>query len=366
MKKLFFSLLAVAAMASCSKSELADRPVSGDKVEIKASGLNIQTSAGRAPFEGAIAEDNKLLAYVLVSTKSKDYNPAANPTVLWNGYAAAGDNQMEFVGAAQYGFQTPCFFPTSGSDVYLRGFYPSTGWKVLNDVGNNYDYTIDGKTDVMAANEVTTNKAEALAGTYQTLEFNHLLTKLVIKVQAESAAAAAAPAEGGWGKITNIYLKSAAGAQIYPVVRVDATETNPAVYRVDEDGNRLESLPCYIIDEDGVFTDDVFAGIELTYPTEPAEGQEPEEFVAPSVAYSLIHPVTATEKHYTLFVETEGEPAGRAVDVTLEQAGSEDAFTDSTAGYAFSITVTFKATDIKAKATVTPWKQGGNTNVDFE
>ena len=53
MKKLFFSLLAVAAMASCSKSELAERPnIDGGDVEIlaKSTALSIST---RAPFEGS-------------------------------------------------------------------------------------------------------------------------------------------------------------------------------------------------------------------------------------------------------------------------------------------------------------------------
>ena len=51
MKKLFFSLLAVAAMASCSKSELAERPnIDGGDVEIlaKSTALSISTQIGRA------------------------------------------------------------------------------------------------------------------------------------------------------------------------------------------------------------------------------------------------------------------------------------------------------------------------------
>lgn len=74
MKKLFFSLLAVAAMASCSKSELAERPnIDGGDVEIlaKSTALSIST---RAPFEGSTIDATHNLVAKVWATKSKgDY-----------------------------------------------------------------------------------------------------------------------------------------------------------------------------------------------------------------------------------------------------------------------------------------------------
>ena len=362
MKKLFFSLLAVAAMASCSKSELADRP-DNTPVEIAVNGINV-TAQSRAPFEGSIASDNTLLAKVLVSKTTKSY------TTIWN----TADDQMLFSddNATQVGFQTtPAYFPTDGSDVYLIGFYPSTGWNnVANGVSsNNFDYVIDGKSDVMYAKEQKTNKAEAQAGTYPTLEFNHQLTQLVIKVQAENEAAAAATTAGGWGKITDISIVKANKKVIQPVLRVNATNGS-VTFRSEEnsDGEELElaSLPCYIVDEDGTFTDNVFTSIEMTYPTDANAAT----FEAPAVAYSLVRPVTTAnvvKDHYTLLVKTESEPNGREILVTLNTSDATPvAFESPTTGYAFNITLTFKATDIEAKATVTAWKQGGNTSVDIE
>ena len=53
MKKLIFSVLAVAAMASCSKSELVERPVVDGDVAIKlTSEVLTVKQAIKAPFEG--------------------------------------------------------------------------------------------------------------------------------------------------------------------------------------------------------------------------------------------------------------------------------------------------------------------------
>ena len=68
MKKLYVPVLALLTLASCSKSELANRPVvENDMVEIMATSkaLTIET---RAPFEGQIASNNTLTAVVLGST----------------------------------------------------------------------------------------------------------------------------------------------------------------------------------------------------------------------------------------------------------------------------------------------------------
>ena len=56
----------------------------------------------------------------------------------------------------------------------------------------------------------------------------------------------------------------------------------------------------------------------------------------------------------------------KTVDIDLKGENDTDAFTGNTAGYAFTVTLNFKATEIKATATVTDWKEGGETTVDVE
>ncbi|MDE6508552.1 MAG: fimbrillin family protein [Alistipes sp.] len=348
MKKLFFSLLAVAAMASCSKSELANRPnIDRDNVEIMAS--SVAKSITRTPYEGNIATDNELTARVLVSETAGDYSTLLNTDykMVFSDVASNANSQVGFA-------TTPCFFPADGGKVYLSGFHPYDGWTEIVTNGPNYFFAIDGKSDLMAAAEQATDKAEALAGTYPTLTFKHLLTKLVIKVQAEDDNAITS-----WGKITDMYLTKAASSAIRAWAQVKKSE-DTATFRADNDGNNLDKLACYSYDENNKPTDTEFSAIALTVPdTEAGE-------VAPAVAYSMIHPVTATEKHYTLVVKTEKHTEEYPIDLTLYKKGSTDVFTDPTTGYAFEISLTFKAKAIQAKATVTPWAEGGNTNVDIE
>lgn len=365
MKKLFFSMLAVAAMASCSKSDLIERPttsVAGD-IEILASS-NAKGVTTRTPFEGAITSDNKLLAQVLVSQKSNDY------TTLWN----TEDDQMEFANSTDsIGFKTTaCYYPADGSTVYLCGFYPATGW--TKNSSNQQVYVIDGKTDVMTAKEVSGNKKDAQDKTKVApkLTFEHLLTQLVVKVEATDSAAYKA-----WGKITDMYLTNAAGhvgsggVGIKQEVRV-TPGTGATVYRADDaTGDALTTLACYGI-EKGDSTTNVVFGKDNTNAAAPVKLPVPdkdkgEEAVA--VAYTLVTPVSATgtpvtEKHYTLVIKTENHTDAKSIDITLKTNDATPvAFATSTVGYAFDIVLTFSATEIMAKATVTDWKEGGVTEI---
>lgn len=344
MKKLFFSLLAVAAMASCSKSELAERPVVGQDVEILAKSNALSISM-RAPFEGTIASDNELTACVLVSTATGSYSTLLNTDkeMVFSDDAANANSEVGFK-------TTPCFFPADGSKVYLCGFHPLTGWTELVANGPSYYFPLDGKSDLMAAAEQETDKAEALAGTYPTLTFKHLLTQLVIKVKAEDTNAITS-----WGKITDMYLTKAAGADFKAWAGVVKGQ-DTATFRADDEGNNLTSLACYSVDADGALTDDAFADTELTVPAD-------DEPVA--VAYSLVQPVDTTTEHYTLVVKTENHSDEYPVKITLKNTSDAD-FTGSTTGYAFEISLNFKASAIQAKATVTKWNEGGKTNVDIE
>ncbi|MDE5691979.1 MAG: fimbrillin family protein, partial [Alistipes sp.] len=304
MKKLFFSLLAVAAMASCSKSELSERPVvrpeAGD-VEILAKS-NAKGITTRTPFENPISADNKLLAQVFVSLTSNDYS------TLWN----TEDDQIEFTNSTDsIGFKTTaCYYPADSSTVYLCGFYPATGWDkvIAGTTLTHQTYTIDGKTDVMTAKEVSGDKTKAQDKNEASpaLTFEHLLTQLVVKVQAADSAAYKA-----WGKITDMYLTNAAGHNpndggkgIKPLVRV-VPGTGATDYRTKDDAY-LTTLACYgIIDGDST-TNVVFGKDETDAAAPvalPVPADETEEAVA--VAYTLVTPVTANEKHYTLVIKTE-------------------------------------------------------------
>ncbi|MDE7305732.1 MAG: fimbrillin family protein [Alistipes sp.] len=356
MKQLFFSLLAVAAMASCSKSELATRPevLGTDEIKAKLFALSIDADASsRAPFEGTIdaTSGNSLTAQVLASKTSGDYSTLYNdPTSGMSDKMIFSDN-----GTTEVGFDTtPAYFPADGSKIYLMGFYPYTGWtKRQNDDNNDcHTFTLTGKEDLMVAAEKGTDKAEAQAGTFPTLEFKHLLTKLDIHLIAEDQAAIDA-----WGDVTDIYLTKALNANIkdrvwvkYSDATVDFTVLNTPT----------DSITCYTMDAtsgQAVATDDAFSKQTLTLTTTSAHS-----------AYVLITPVIATGTNdYTLGVKTANHTDPFYVKVNLKDiANSSNAFTGDTTGKSFAVTLTFKATEIEAKATVTEWVDGGTADEEIQ
>lgn len=338
MKKLLVSLLAVAAMASCSKSEtesVAAPETNSDLVEIlvKSTSRSIDT---RAPFEGTISGDNQLTARVIASATSADYT-----TPYKDGQMTFADN-----GTTQVGFSDKAYYPVDGSTLYLCGLYPADKWE---NATTTAVYTFDGKTDIMAAAEVSSSKSEAQGGTYPTLAFKHLLTKLVIKAKAEDQAAIDA-----WGKITEITLTQAGSSLPYnkaTVTLVDGTAAKGAF------SNTQEAFAFYTMTGE-TYNDDAFTGQAVDLTTDGAK-----------VAYSLVAPVTATGTgDFKLKIKTQrGMEPVQENEVTVGLQKTEGgAFEGDTQGKSFEITLTFKATEIQAKATVAAWEEGGSASADIQ
>lgn len=349
MKKLYVPVLALLTLASCSKSELANRPVvENDMVEIMATSkaLTIET---RAPFEGQIADGNNLTAVVLGSTTSGDYTETT-PRYC--------DGEMTFAdNTTAASFATPQYYPVSDAPIFLCALYPTAlaDWK---DIATTAKYTFDGKTDVMAAAEVSGKKSTAMAGTVPFFEFKHLLTKLIVKVKAEDEAA-----QNVWGDITGITLVKAMNGDVFDTAEVTlatgAAATGTAFSNAAADGMAFYRIDAAAYTDNAV--DDADNKIALTTTAEEA-------------AYSLVAPITAENgvKHFTLSVDTKlGETVTTkevSFDLYKAKVGEEDpaVFSGDTQGKAFEVTLTFKATEIVATATVTDWVKGGNTEVPIQ
>lgn len=349
MKKLYVPVLALLTLASCSKSELANRPVvENDMVEIMATSkaLTIET---RAPFEGQIADGNNLTAVVLGSTTSGNYTETT-PRYC--------DGEMTFAdNTTAASFATPQYYPVSDAPIFLCALYPTAlaDWK---DIATTAKYTFDGKTDVMAAAEVSGKKSTAMAGTVPSFEFKHLLTKLIVKVKAEDEAA-----QNVWGDITGITLVKAMNGDVFDTAEVTlatgAAATGTAFSNAAADGMAFYRIDAAAYTDNAV--DDADNKIALTTTAE-------------EVAYSLVAPITAENgvKHFTLSVDTKlGETVTTkevSFDLYKAKVGEEDpaVFSGDTQGKAFEVTLTFKATEIVATATVTDWVKGGNTEVEIQ
>ena len=160
MKKVFLSALAIAAMASCSKTELSNTPDGSVEIKAKSTALSIST---KSPYEGTISSGNPLTAQVLVSKTDGNYTSRY----------CHGEMTFSDDGTTEASFATPQYYPADGSVLYLCGLYPSDlgGWGTVTESASR---TFDGKTDIMAAAQQQSSKSEAQTGTYPTMQFKHL------------------------------------------------------------------------------------------------------------------------------------------------------------------------------------------------
>ncbi len=355
MKKLIFSVLAVAAMASCSKSELVERPVVDGDVAIKlTSEVLTVKQATKAPFEGITATDS-LVARVIASTVSGEFDPAA--TSKWH------DDTISFVDGSNtkaVGYNPSRAYPTDGSSVFLCGLYPAsmTDWKnfsIATTSGVKHttaEYTFDGKTDVMLAAQVETKKSEVLAtpAVYKKLVFNHMLTKLVIRAKAKTEAAIK-----DFGGITEIVLTKANALSPNTMMTGILNEGKAEPSTASSFTVPATSFPFYTIDNTTttpVLTDTAFVAKNVALTV--VDGTK--VTVAPSVAYSMVAPIIADgTEDYELLVKTEKNTAGFPVKINLKDAAG-NAFTGSTQGKAFVVTILFESTPIEALGEVTDWE----------
>lgn len=340
-------MLAVVAMASCSKSELSERPVVGD-VEIKA-GTTVLGIESRAPYEGETASlsTHNLTAHVLASTVSGKY--LDGDASWW------GESDITFTDANKKGFTTPLYYPTDATkSVYLFGYYPATtDWNIAAD-GTTATHAIDGKSDIMTAGEATTTKAQAQAtpAVYPTLSFKHHLTWLDIKVVAENLNGDAGQAAiNAWGAITGIELvKGQNNAQPANSCTVKFSDNSVAF-------SGTGAIPFYGVD--GSAYKDYMVG-------ETVEGAAKNITLTTTetlAAYSIVAPIVFnTGDKLSLKVKSEKLPAGTddiEVPLTMTTTGT-------TAGKKITITLTFKAMAMEVKGEVTGWTDGGSGSADVD
>lgn len=339
MKKSLFLLLGIITMTGCTQSEILEsRSDENVEIKLKSSAMSVEAST-RAPFEGTIAGGNTLTARVLASKAQGNYATT---------YA---DDAMTFIdnGTTAAGFTTTkIYYPADNSVVYLCGLYPSTGWAATQTTTTSF--TFDGSHDVMAAVEVSSTKDAVKGGTnIPTLAFKHLLTQLVIKAVAADAAAITA-----WGNLTDITLSKAGGAN-NPNAKVEVTLATGAAATASAFSSPV-SNDSFKFWQKGTDPDAAFAGQAKALTT---TGEE--------VAYSMVSPITATgTADYTLLVKTANSvSAGITVPVNLKATGG-GAYSGDTQGKKFVVTLTFKATEITAVATVQPWTEDGKGEEEIQ
>lgn len=159
MKKYMIIAMTAALFVGCSsEDEQTCKPPSEAPVEIKVNAgiFDIKT---RAPVNTGSSVTAKFVA----SATTGDYS-----SNLWS---ATGTFNASTTASAPFSFTPPQYYPTNGSTVYIKGYYPLGTLS-----GNTATFTeTDGSNDVMITSEVSGSKSTngALGFT-----FGHLLTQL--------------------------------------------------------------------------------------------------------------------------------------------------------------------------------------------
>lgn len=335
MKKYIFPLVAVLGFAACTPENENPMGDGNDEIKLQMTQLNIETRAPYMAQEPSAQEP--LLARVLCSQTQGDYTVEIDEA-LKNGFInfTAASTATSF--CTNDGNVIPKSFPAGVNNAYLVGLYPAETW--TKNGGTAAQFTFNGSHDVMFAPEDTTVKRGAVG----TLAFGHKMTKINIQLRAVDSASIAP-----WGKIENIALTGVGANQPNQQVEISFADGKATF------SDQVASLSCYGTDGTA-YADTAYAGTTAltTTPT--------------TVAYTICEPVDATggtTNEYTLTVtsSTRGD-VPVPFSLTSNTAGAE--FTGNTAGYAFTVTLSFSAVEIQAQATVTPWDEQGTTDVTIE
>lgn len=355
MKQKFIMMLAMAAVATgCSKNDaLMPEPAGRETpISVKASTRAVET---RAPHTDAIAEDTPFKAQVFTTKTKGKYSTAAD--LYANG-------TITFTGAGEMAYDDPMIsgnrtFPADGSSIYLLGLYPCDDqyagqkWAFTATAAT---YKFSGKEDVITAKEVkTTKKADADAGTFETLEFEHQLTLLEVHVVAETEEAAKA-----WGTLKEVALTHNLTSTTFKNTVSVNTSTGTATISSTPTAT---GWPVYTAD------DATFTGQTLDIPY-GSEGQTTDELktMAQNIGTTLVAPIVAKgTSDFTMTIKS--QPTG-ANEVTKDgikidlKSSDGTAFTGNTKGQKFVVTLIFRSQDIKAVGTLTPWGDGGSADAD--
>ncbi len=419
MKKVIL-MLAVAAMASCAKSELAERPtVSVGDVEI-VSGSKVES---RAPFEGSLDDKagNSLMAYVY-ATKLDVANSNAYVSYATANIAAQG--YMKFISAATQGADAdhpypvaavgflkekdgvtpveyeadPQYYPSNDNPLYMVGLVPAKlddpatdpdveGWKLSTD-SLNAEYVIDGKTDIMTAVVTKMNdnsdikKTKASTTVYPAFTFAHKLTLVNIKAYTPTA-----KEQANWGKITKIELIAVNGVtegvnQTCTVKLEDATATVSGaaadmVTPFYHCALNTDATPSLVFDDLKISTQDekdadtdgvLYGPVEIPFTAPTAPETVADATSAKYIAYAMIAPFTTkstgtkiTNMKLKIYTEKNEDGieaiVGGLFDSNDTNPDTGSIYAGSTEGKRFDVTLKFSGKEIVASATVTDWDE---------
>lgn len=302
MKKVFVSMLALAALASCSSEEVLNEPVDGNKpVEIKltAGVLDVTTKA-------PINTNSKFLPGIAGWEGTQ--TPAAG-TEIWvtepDADITAGTAQPVVLKDKKY------YNPDGATETFICAYYPKSTAAVTLDAPQATFTNTDGSVDVMYASVTSAGKkpAGATAPTATALTFEHQLTQLKFMVKGN----ASVPSDL---KVTTLKVKNV------------KLPTGLNIFTGELTTSAAQDIPASNLKTDAIPTGDQATAIEYADPI-------------------MVAPLNTTD--IKLDITTSDGVTFTDVPVTL------DANDGNTGGTSFAITLTFQQKEITATSTVTEW-----------
>lgn len=334
MKTKITSIFALALLITACSDD--NDPINGgqggeEKSEIK---LNMSVTT-RASVEsnpsGVITAPTTLPVAFL---RAPDHTSAAATSDVWNAAIATAQTEegtgsgvvdatlKNVSGANVLEFAEKQYYNINGTFYsHLKGFYPKVD--LVKDTHVSATWDITGNTDVMVSNYFHDHKG--VSGSPNLLTFQHLLSKITIKVIADSDAAARS-----WGDVTEVIIK---GTKSTVTHKFDGVEDNEEkIY--NSTGEGTNNISVFNVSGDQVL-DEKAAERELTTDTL-------------TFGKAMVYP----ELSYNLIVKTSGGADAELDNIAISEGGAK-------AGQDHEITLTFKSGEILPSIKVKPWEEGG-------
>lgn len=177
MKKLMISMLAMAAMVSCSSEGILDNEepvINGGLVPIEMTAAigNLTTKAAiKQETSGALTDALTTVAFLRADGATPDWT---NDGTIISGVEIGTDGTIKFPDANKQ------YYPKDGSKANLYGYYPVP----TSSDGNIMKWIIDGTQDIIISTIVSGDKTTT--GDL-TINFTHQLTQLKFNILAKEA-----------------------------------------------------------------------------------------------------------------------------------------------------------------------------------
>lgn len=298
MKKIFMSMLALAALASCSSEEVLNEPVdNGERVPI-----NLRAGVVQVETKGAIESipSSGLDNVVFVKSDNTSAMDWTNATKYTASIASGG--AVTFTAGTLY-------YPINKDEKsFLVGYYPESIGTHANGTVTIGDAQFTGQEDIMFAAELSGNKGTPITGTAQ---FQHQLSQLKFTLTKGDGF-------DDTNKVKTITVKGTCKPTALDL------KTGKLTYAATP-------APLTITDDNGM--------------TVSTDGTQCTQTV-------LIQAVEASESDLTITLDIELSDGTKIEDVAVS------GITKPSASQSHNVTLTFKQKDITATAAISPWTNG--------